>query len=125
VQVSYPSPQRVELDVTLEAPGIVVLADTFYPGWKLTIDGKPAAIYRANRLMRGAAVPAGKSRLVYTYDPPSFRVGCRLSLAGLAVLVLLAAGGLVRPRSGMFKASSKKPKPYRDVSLLGREARDW
>jgi hypothetical protein len=111
VQVSYPSPQRVEVDVTLEAPGLVVLADTFYPGWKLTIDGQPAPIYRANRLMRGAAVPAGKSRLVYTYDPPSFRLGCRLSLAGLAVFALLTAGCLVRTRAGKRQAPRKEPEP--------------
>ncbi len=35
VKVRYPSPQRVELDVTLGSPGVVVLADVYYPGWKL------------------------------------------------------------------------------------------
>ena len=57
VKVSYPSPQRVELEANLESAGIVVLADIHYPGWKLTIDGQPAPIYKVNRLMRGAAVP--------------------------------------------------------------------
>jgi len=32
VRVAYPNPQRVELDVTLDSPGIVVLADVAYPG---------------------------------------------------------------------------------------------
>ena len=59
------------------------------PGWNLTIDGLPAPIYRTNRLMRGAAVTAGRHTLVYTYDPASFRVGAALSLAGLVALVAL------------------------------------
>ncbi|WP_435021624.1 hypothetical protein TA3x_002474 [Tundrisphaera sp. TA3] len=85
-------PQRVELDVSLARPGLVILADIFYPGWKLTIDGQPAPILRANRIMRGAAVPSGRHRLVYTYEPGSFRVGCLISLGGLGFLVAYPIG---------------------------------
>jgi hypothetical protein len=98
-KVFYPSPQRVEIDAKLESPGIVVLADTFYPGWRLTIDGKPAPIYRVNRLMRGAAVPAGESKLVYTYDPGSFRSGGWITLCSLGISALLALGCMFRPRT--------------------------
>jgi len=97
VKVTYTSPQRVELEVSLDVPGIVILADVFYPGWKLTIDGQPAPIYRVNRLMRGAAVEAGRYRLVYTYDPDSFRIGRLVSLAGLGILTLLSLGLWLRP----------------------------
>ncbi len=57
------------LEVSLDSPGLVVLADVDYPGWELAIDGKPAPIYRVNGVMRGAAVSAGRHRLVYTYAP--------------------------------------------------------
>ncbi len=83
-------PQRVELLARLDRPGLVILADTYYPGWRLTIDGKSEPIYRANRLMRAAAVPAGEHTLVYSYEPASFRVGVILSTAGLIVLTALA-----------------------------------
>ena len=63
VKVTYPSPDRAELEASLESPGLVILADVYYPGWELTIDGKPAPIHAVNRLMRGAAVTAGKHRL--------------------------------------------------------------
>ncbi len=67
VAVTYPSPQQAVLEADLESPGLVVLADVFYPGWQLTIDDKPAKIYQVNQLMRGALVPAGHHRLVYTF----------------------------------------------------------
>ena len=86
------SPQRVELDVSLVRPGLVVLADAFYPGWRLTIDGQPATIHRTNRMMRGATVPSGRHRLVYTYDPGSFRVGGVISVASLVVVALYPLG---------------------------------
>ena len=86
--VTRRGPQRVELDVSLETPGVVVLADIYYPGWTLTIDGQPAPIYRANRMMRGAGVPSGKHHLVYTYRPASFRVGGVITIASLLVFAV-------------------------------------
>jgi hypothetical protein len=87
--VSY-EPQRVEIEASLELPGVVILADVNYPGWTLTIDGQPAEILRANRLMRGAAVPAGNHRLVYTYAPRSFNVGGLISLASMGLALIPA-----------------------------------
>jgi hypothetical protein len=83
-------PQRVELKASLVRPGLVILADTFYPGWRLTIDGKTAPIFRANRVMRGAALEAGEHRLVYTYEPASFQVGVIIS-AGASIVALALA----------------------------------
>lgn len=100
VEVVYPHGARVEMTARLDYPGVVVLADVYYPGWKLTIDGKPAPIYRVNRMMRGAAVEAGVHKLVYTYEPESFfRLGGPLTLAGLGVSACLAAFVAWRPRS--------------------------
>jgi hypothetical protein len=90
VTVTYPSPQRVELDVTLDSPGLVVLADVYYPGWELTIDGVPAPIYRVNRAMRGAAVSKGPHHLVYTYAPRSFRIGLIASAVGVVATVVFS-----------------------------------
>ena len=65
---SYPHRQsalrrRTELHRELVGKGLVILADTYYSGWHLTIDNMAAPIYRANRLMRAAAVPAGEHTL--------------------------------------------------------------
>jgi hypothetical protein len=115
VKVSYPSPQRVEIEATLERPGLVVLADIFYPGWSLTIDGTPAPIYPVNRLMRGAAVKAGHHRLVYAYSPPWFRVGRVVSLSCLGLLALLAVAFTLRPVDPILgpqpEPTPKEPSP--------------
>ena len=95
--MSYPSPQRVELDVELKSVGMVVLADIDYPGWELTIDGVPAPIYPVNRAMRGAAVKEGPHHLVYTYSPRSFRVGLIVSAVGLAAMLVFAFACYLRP----------------------------
>ena len=82
--------ERVEIDANLVSPGLVVLADIFYPGWELTIDGVKAPIYRVNRMMRGALTASGKHHLVFAYRPLSFRFGLACTIAGFAILGVLA-----------------------------------
>lgn len=98
VEIARYEPQRVEIEARLNRPGFVVLADAHYPGWSLTIDGRPAPILRANGLMRGAAVEAGSHRLIYTYNPLSFRLGAALTLLALAFLPILAIVARQRTR---------------------------
>jgi hypothetical protein len=92
----------------------VILADVYYPGWTLTIDGKPAPIYRVNRLMKGAGVAAGKHHLVYTYDPRSFQLGKIVSMLGLAVLALAGVVCTLRPVDRVV-AGIKDSKPTRSA----------
>jgi hypothetical protein len=120
VKVTYPSPHQATLEVTLDSPGLVILADVYYPGWTLAIDGKPAPIYRANGLMRGAAVPSGHHRLVYTYSPLSFQVGRLVSIAGLAALVILGLACARWPVDSLV-AGNAAMKPAGDFLHDGRE----
>ena len=76
VNVECPSPQRYELEVKLNSPALVVLADVYYPGWKLTIDDKPATDLSGEQDDARRLGPfRAPHRLVYTYTPRSFRVG--------------------------------------------------
>jgi hypothetical protein len=95
--VTREEPQRVELTAVLRSPGLVVVSDMYYPGWTLTVDGRPAEILRTNRAMRGVALSAGTHHLVFRYDPLSFRVGIVLSLVGLAALAILVMWAIRRP----------------------------
>jgi hypothetical protein len=109
VTIEYPDPQHAKLEVTLDSPGIVVLADVYYPGWKLTIDDKPAPLYRVNGIMRGAAVSAGHHRIAYEYAPRSFAMGCQVSLMGIAVFVILGLASLRWPVDGLLEEPPAEP----------------
>jgi hypothetical protein len=96
-------PQRVVLNVQLASPGLVVLADLFYPGWEFTVDDgsgvRPAEILRTNRVLRGVSLPAGKFRLEFRYRPAAFRYGAWISSfgwLGLATAMGYRARGWIR-----------------------------
>lgn len=85
--------ERAAFDLTLAAPGVLVLADTWFPGWQVQVDGQPAALLRADYLFRGVALNAGQHRVVLTYRPASLRRGAWLSgAAALLWLVVLVLG---------------------------------
>ncbi len=83
----------VTIQASLPAPGFVVLADTYYPGWEARIDGAPAHLYRADGAFRAVWVPAGEHELEYRFTLPILRIGAIVSVAALgAILVLFLAG---------------------------------
>ena len=96
VVVTRDEPQIVEMTATLVSPGLVVVADQFYPGWTLTVDGRPAEILRTNRAMRGVVLPSGTHRLAFRYEPRSFRLGLILSALGVAALMMFVSCGTAK-----------------------------
>jgi hypothetical protein len=67
----------------------LVLADTYYPGWEATIDGKASKIFQTNYISRGVVVPAGKHTVEFKFNPLSFRLGLGICMASFALLLYL------------------------------------
>jgi hypothetical protein len=82
-------PSRVVLKVEAASDALLVLSDLYYPGWRATVDGRPADILRANYLMRAVALPAGRHTVVFVYEPASFKAGIAASLAGGLAIALM------------------------------------
>ena len=75
--------QEVTIDAELDRTGLLLLGDTWFPGWKARVDGQDTNIYPANYVMRAVLVPAGKHRVEFRYEPSSFRVGAAITLLAL------------------------------------------
>ncbi len=69
--------------------GLLVLADTYYPGWKATINGVGTPLMRVNLMHRGVLVPPGKQTVTFRYQPWTVRLGITLSVMGFLSLVSL------------------------------------
>jgi len=72
--------------IEAQGPGYLVLMDTFYPGWKVFVDGVQEKIYRANSAFRGVPIQQGIHTVRFVYDPFSFKVG--LGLTGISTVSL-------------------------------------
>lgn len=84
-------PERVTVRAeTRGGHSLVVLADTYFPGWKAKADGRTVPIVRTQHLLRGVVVPAGTHTIEFRYEPWSWRVGWIASLVTAVALLGVA-----------------------------------
>jgi hypothetical protein len=86
VRVTLDQNERVELEVTAQRPGYVVLDDAYYPGWSATVDRHPAPVLTANDYFRAVRVGPGTHRITFSYRPAVAKIGAGITLLSLAVL---------------------------------------
>jgi hypothetical protein len=89
----------VNIEAALDAPGMLVLADSYYPGWHVYVDGKEEEIVRTNVFFRGVQLTPGEHRVEFRYKPQSFRLGALVSIATLFGLIFV---------SGMLRLKRKR-----------------
>lgn len=83
--LSY-APKHLTLRARTSTPAVLLLNDKHDPRWRVTRNGNPQPLLRANYLMRAVALPAGEHTLEFT-----FRVSPLPFLTSLAGLLLAAA----------------------------------
>jgi hypothetical protein len=88
VSVTAYEGQRVEIAADLDAPGLLVLSDMFYPGWQAYVDGARQPIFATNLIMRGIYLPRGKHAISFTYRPATWTGG--LGVAGATAICIFA-----------------------------------
>jgi hypothetical protein len=86
---SYRS-QAVTITASLGRSGILVLNDSDYPGWIVSVDGHEEREFTANYLFRGVLLRPGTHTVRFVYRPTSLRLGAAISSASLLSLMLFA-----------------------------------
>lgn len=85
--VSY-RPREVIIDADIAERGLLILSDTYYPGWTAFVNGQKRDIYRAYYNFRAVLLEKGKFSVRFIYTPLSFMAGAAISGCAIAVLVL-------------------------------------
>jgi hypothetical protein len=125
-------PDRPVLRVTTDFPGLLVVTDTWMPGWTARVDGERAPILRGNHAQRVIPLPQpGQHTIALDYRPPGFAAGCAITAIS-AVVWLLACGCMtiarkqarrspddrdLHARNGSRAAPSRHPVAARQRSL--------
>jgi uncharacterized membrane protein YfhO len=76
---------KVEVEGS-EAPGLLVVTDQYYPGWRVYVNGKPSELYAVDGIFRGVFLEKGDNVVEFKYQPLSFVVGSILSAVSLLIV---------------------------------------
>ena len=94
VELLYHASNRILIQANLRCRGMVVLSDTFFPGWVARVDGKTVPIQPAYLALRGVVVDGGNHRIEMLYRPRSVILGAILSLLSILSGAALALRSL-------------------------------
>jgi hypothetical protein len=86
-------PNRIELTVRTRSAGLLVMSESYYPGWRAAVNGARTPIHKADGVFRSVLVPAGESRVVFTYAPVSVILGGAVTVFALLASVVACVMG--------------------------------
>lgn len=96
IELTSCKPNELIYKYTTGKERLAVFSEIYYPaGWKAYIDGAEKSYFRSNFVLRGMIVPAGSHEVKFIFEPASYYVGNRISLASSLIFALLLAGYLI------------------------------
>ncbi len=105
--IDHYAPEEVTIKVETPQPAVLVLLDSFAPGWEARLEtGLKLRILRANALVRAVVVPAGHHHVTFSYQTPLLAIGAWMTGSGILLCVAILVGGWWQSRSrrGMRRA---------------------
>lgn len=93
IKLTEYKPNKLTYQFDSPAAQLVVFSENYYKGnvdWVSTVDGKEAAHFRANYVLRSMVVPAGKHTIVFTFDPVTVKKGQKIdTMTSIAWVVFM------------------------------------
>jgi hypothetical protein len=83
-------PGGIQLSTTSDADAVLVVSEAHFPGWRVTVDGRPAPLLRADGALLAVRLPSGAHEVEFTYRPDTLAFSGVIS--GLAALLALGLG---------------------------------
>ncbi len=87
--------------VRTDRPALLVLNDSYFPGWEARVDGSGVKMYKANGMVRGVVVGSGDRIVEFRYRPVAWTIGLCASAAVFTAFLALCSFALRRRKSEM------------------------
>lgn len=87
VEVRRHVANHVQLEASLPCSQVVVITNSYDPGWHAKVDGQSTPLFQVDGALWGVVVPAGQHWVDVRYLPWPVVLGAAMTLAGLALVV--------------------------------------
>jgi hypothetical protein len=87
---------KVHLDLSAPAPqgASLVVSENYYPGWKASVNGKPAPVGRVDYTLIGVELPVGARSVDLDFTSPAYERGKVITWLAIVIGFLMLASGL-------------------------------
>ncbi|MBL8296131.1 MAG: YfhO family protein [Bryobacterales bacterium] len=89
VTVAAHGPGFYRIQSKLQSPSLLRVAEAWYPGWEVTVNGKAAEVLKVDGALMGVVAPAGEAEVVLRFQLRNLRLGLGVSLVTLAAGIAL------------------------------------
>lgn len=89
-RLMHESPGEIEVHVSAPGRRLLVVADSFDPGWRATVDDNQVSVERVNGDFMGCVIERGEHDIRFFFRPPCLFYGRLLSLSGFTLTLLIA-----------------------------------
>ena len=82
----YEKDGRIRIKVTSDRPGILVLSESSYPGWRVSVNGEKKDCLWLNLLFQGVELSSGQNEIIFEFRPEHFPAFVSVSLVSLCIV---------------------------------------
>ena len=82
----YEKDGRIRIKVTSDRPGILVLSESSYPGWRVSVNGERKECLWLNLLFQGVGLSSGQNEIIFEFRPEHFPAFASVSLVSLCIV---------------------------------------
>jgi hypothetical protein len=85
-RITHYDPNSIDYQIDTAVPAVIFFNEVYYPGWRLSSDGKDLPLFRVNHAFRGTYLEAGSHKLKMSFFPFSFKIGLIVSVCSLVFI---------------------------------------
>jgi len=123
-QIVLDDPEDVAIDVRVDRPSLLVLADAFAPGWRVHVDHETRPLWQVNHYVRGVPIGPDDRRVEFSYTPPGLMTAMLVAIlcwiVALAVVLRSPRGASTSGMSRDEKTHVGAPRTSESASLASR-----
>jgi len=86
--INYEKNDTIQIELTAHEPGVLVVAESSYPEWKVFVDGVEKECLHLNFFFMGVEIDKGKHNVIFKYRPQHFHLFLLISLISLGLFIL-------------------------------------
>lgn len=83
------SPGLLELEITADNEALLIINESYYPGWEASVNHQDVRIYPANVNSKAVLIGGGKNLVEIKFKSRAYRNGLILSLTNLLITILI------------------------------------